>query len=81
MQLYSALGAAAGVQSPLDGSMSQRSGSSVASSVFGTPLRPLDLGLCVLFLFFFTPLFAIVGTGSTLVQIRESWISGIDDGR
>tara|TARA_B100000795_G_scaffold66717_1_gene45697 strand:- start:368 stop:472 length:105 start_codon:yes stop_codon:yes gene_type:complete len=34
----------------------------------------------VLFLAFFTPLFALVGTGSTLVQIRDSWISG-EDGR
>jgi len=51
-----------------------------ASRASGTPLRPLDLGLCVLFLGFFTPLFAIVGTGTTLVQIRDSWISGEDGG-
>ena len=51
-----------------------------ASRASGTPLSRLDLGLCVLFLGFFTPLFAFVGTGTTLVQIRNSWETGQDGG-
>ena len=44
-----------------------------AARASNTPIKPVDLAICTLFLAFFTPLFAIVGTGMSLVQIADSW--------
>ena len=44
-----------------------------SSRAAARPIALVDLLLCGLFLYILSPLFAIVGTATSLVQIHDSW--------
>ena len=46
-----------------------------SSRAVGKPIATVDLVLCGLFLYILSPLFAIVGTATSLVQIHDSWVA------